>query len=60
MARVVHLSSAAGGAIYYGANWLVTKLKIDDPVAATPIHLVCGIWGLIATGGLTRVLGSSP
>jgi Amt family ammonium transporter len=39
-----------GGAVYYGANWLITKLKIDDPVAASPIHLGCAVWGLIATG----------
>ena len=24
------------------------KLKIDDPVGATSVHLVCGIWGTIA------------
>ena len=26
------------------------KLKIDDPVGAIPVHLVCGAWGVIATG----------
>ena len=25
-----------------------TKIKIDDPVGATSVHLVCGIWGTIA------------
>jgi len=24
------------------------KLKIDDPVGATSVHLVCGIWGTVA------------
>ena len=24
------------------------KIKIDDPVGATSVHLVCGIWGTIA------------
>jgi Amt family ammonium transporter len=26
------------------------KLKIDDPVGATSVHLVCGIWGTLAVG----------
>lgn len=24
------------------------KIKIDDPVGATSVHLVCGIWGTLA------------
>lgn len=26
------------------------KIKLDDPVGATSVHLVCGIWGTIAVG----------
>jgi len=26
------------------------KIKIDDPVGATTVHLVCGIWGTLAVG----------
>ena len=26
------------------------KVKIDDPVGATSVHLVCGIWGTLAVG----------
>lgn len=26
------------------------KAKIDDPVGATSVHLVCGIWGTLAVG----------
>jgi Amt family ammonium transporter len=26
------------------------KLKIDDPVGAISVHLVCGIWGTLAVG----------
>ena len=38
------------------------KLKLDDPVGATSVHLVCGIWGTLAVGifgsmaGLGQVL----
>ena len=26
------------------------RLKIDDPVGAISVHLVCGVWGTLATG----------
>jgi Amt family ammonium transporter len=26
------------------------RIKIDDPVGATTVHLVCGIWGTLAVG----------
>ncbi len=26
------------------------KMRIDDPVGATSVHLVCGIWGTLAVG----------
>ncbi|MCB1070337.1 MAG: ammonium transporter [Verrucomicrobia bacterium] len=26
------------------------KIKIDDPVGAISVHLVCGVWGTLATG----------
>ena len=25
-------------------------LRIDDPIGAVPVHLVCGIWGTISLG----------
>lgn len=38
------------GAIVVGSVILLDKLKIDDPVGAVSVHLVCGIWGTIAVG----------
>ena len=29
---------------------LLQKLKIDDPVDASPVHGFCGIWGVLAAG----------
>ena len=26
------------------------RLKVDDPVGATSVHLICGIWGTLAVG----------
>lgn len=32
------------------ATALLEKLKIDDPVGAVPVHLMNGLWGVIAVG----------
>lgn len=29
---------------------VLDRVKIDDPVSAVPVHLVCGIWGTLAVG----------
>jgi len=29
---------------------LIDKLKLDDPVGAVAVHLICGIWGTLAVG----------
>lgn len=29
---------------------LIEKLKLDDPVGAVAVHLICGIWGTLAVG----------
>jgi len=29
---------------------LVDKIKLDDPVGAVAVHLICGIWGTLAVG----------
>jgi len=38
------------GALIVLAVALVDKLKLDDPVGAIAVHLVCGIWGTLAVG----------
>ncbi len=42
---------AVGGAIVVLAVIFIdSKLKIDDPVGAISVHLVCGVWGTLAVG----------
>lgn len=41
---------AISGVIVVFAVTFFDKIKIDDPVGATSVHLVCGIWGTLAVG----------
>jgi Amt family ammonium transporter len=43
------IGSIAGIIIVLGVA-LVDKLKLDDPVGAIAVHLICGIWGTLAVG----------
>tara|TARA_R110002074_G_scaffold348282_1_gene518669 strand:- start:2611 stop:3855 length:1245 start_codon:yes stop_codon:yes gene_type:complete len=38
------------GMIIVGGVALVDKIKLDDPVGAVAVHLICGIWGTLAVG----------
>jgi len=44
------LIGAIAGTIIVFAVSLVDKLKLDDPVGAIAVHLICGIWGTLAVG----------
>jgi Amt family ammonium transporter len=37
---------------------LIDKLKLDDPVGAVAVHLICGIWGTVAVGIFGALAGS--
>lgn len=55
-ADVVSVTSAitigfiAGAIIPLSVVFFDRILKLDDPVGATSVHLVCGIWGTLAVG----------
>jgi Amt family ammonium transporter len=36
------------GAVCLGVEILLERLRIDDAVGAIPVHLGCGIWGILA------------
>jgi Amt family ammonium transporter len=40
----------AGVLVYIAVIFIDSVLKIDDPVGAISVHLVCGIWGTLAVG----------
>ena len=35
----------------------IDKLKLDDPVGAVTVHLICGIWGTLAVGIFGQMAG---
>jgi len=44
------LIGVIAGVIIVAGIALVDKLKLDDPVGAIAVHLICGIWGTLAVG----------
>lgn len=44
------IGSIAGVLVYFAVLFVDTILKVDDPVGAVSVHLVCGIWGTLAVG----------
>ncbi|RRO22150.1 ammonium transporter [Flavobacteriaceae bacterium 14752] len=47
--EAVAIGFIAGLIIVLGVA-LIDKLKLDDPVGAVAVHLICGIWGTLAVG----------
>ena len=58
----VIIGAVAGIIVVFSVSFF-DSIKIDDPVGATSVHLVCGIWGTLAVGifgtgnFLTQVIG---
>jgi len=44
------LIGAISGLLIVAAVSFFDRLKLDDPVGAIAVHLVCGIWGTLAVG----------
>lgn len=44
------LIGAVAGALVVFSVTFFDKIKIDDPVGAISVHLVCGFWGTLAVG----------
>jgi len=50
----VIIGAIAGVLVYFSV--IIVDKKIDDPVGAVSVHLVCGIWGTLAVA----IFGSKP
>jgi Amt family ammonium transporter len=48
--EAVVIGAIAGIIVVFSVAFFDSVLKIDDPVGATSVHLVCGIWGTLAVG----------
>ncbi len=47
--EAIAIGLIAGVIIVFGVA-LIDKLRLDDPVGAVTVHLICGIWGTLAVG----------
>ncbi|CAM9643274.1 unnamed protein product [Ascophyllum nodosum] len=46
-----------GGLVYFFSSNLLLKMHLDDVVNAAPVHLFCGMWGLVAAGLFSSKFG---
>jgi len=51
------LIGVIAGGLIVGAVALVDKIRLDDPVGAIAVHLICGIWGTLAVGIFGNLAG---
>ncbi|MBU0468311.1 MAG: ammonium transporter [Candidatus Omnitrophica bacterium] len=50
------IGGVAGFLVVVAVIFFDSKIKLDDPVGALSVHLVCGIWGTLAVG----IFSSNP
>lgn len=48
--EAIIIGAIAGVLVYFAVILIDSVIKIDDPVGAISVHLVCGIWGTLAVG----------
>ncbi len=54
--EAVIIGLIAGVVIVAGVA-LIDRLKLDDPVGAVAVHLICGMWGTLAVGIFGKLAG---
>lgn len=47
------------GALVVCSVLIIDRMKLDDPVGAISVHMVCGIWGTLAVGLFGNLAGFS-
>ncbi len=58
-AEALMVGLVAGAVVTLSVEWLELHLKIDDPGGSISVHVIGGLWGLLAAGFLGRVPGVS-
>ncbi len=53
------LVGGIGGVLIVLAVNLIDKIKLDDPVGAIAVHLICGVWGTLAVGVFGELASST-
>ncbi|SDS04351.1 ammonium transporter [Gramella sp. MAR_2010_147] len=51
------LIGAVAGVIIVLGVALIDRIRLDDPVGAVAVHLICGIWGTLAVGIFGNMAG---
>lgn len=61
LGSAIMIGAIAGIIVVYGVK-LFDAIKIDDPVGALSVHLLCGVWGTLAVGlfGSSDIPGGLP
>lgn len=56
----IAIGTLAAPCYYYSAAALL-RLRIDDPIGASPVHCFCGVWGVLSVGlfGTETYMGSA-
>ena len=52
------IGAIAGSLIVFAVSF-IDKLKLDDPVGAIAVHLICGVWGTLAVGIFGNLAGGA-
>ena len=55
--EAVIIGLIAGLLVVIGITMIDRKLKLDDPLGAIAVHLICGIWGTLAVGLFGKMAG---
>ncbi len=55
--EAVIIGLIAGAIVVLGVAFIDNVLKLDDPVGAITVHLICGIWGTLAVGIFGELAG---
>jgi len=55
--KISCLIGAVSSIVFMTSRAILKRFEIDDPLNVTSLHLVCGVWGLLAAGIFSNVHG---